>query len=486
MKSMPSVSHKNIEEFLTRFEKMLEEGTAPSTFLIYGEEALYKSVLERVLEILVPGENRNFMYEPFEGLNENVGEALRSVNTYALLQGRKVVSLLDSRIFYSKQDTAKFLEKAHAAHARGEFGKAAGTVMSLLGMLNLSMDDMAEKGGRAKLGFEKSAVDDGEWLDELIAFSREHRLAPGQGSDPAAVFIDAMKNGLPGNHFLIVTTDTVDKRKRLFKCFLEMGQVIDCSVPKGDRKADRTEQEAVLRGLLDAVLEAEGKTMSRQAFATMVELTGFDPRTFSNDLAKLVDYVGARREIGPQDVEALLRRTRSDPIYSFTNALTDADAEQAFFYMRSLLGADYHPLQILAALANHLRKLLVIRDFLDNAAGVSYDAAMPFNFFRSNVMPRVEQHDQMLKTRLESWREQLSPGGRKKKMSTDLLIAPNPRNAFPVYKLFQKAHGITLEGIVRSLAYVREADGMLKSSRQSAEAILDWAVVRISTLFRAR
>ncbi len=77
------------------------------------------------------------MYEPFEGVNENVVNALRSVNTFALLQGRKVVALLDSRIFYSKQDTAKLLEKAHAAHKRREYRKAAGALMSLFRLLNV-------------------------------------------------------------------------------------------------------------------------------------------------------------------------------------------------------------------------------------------------------------------------------------------------------------------------------------------------------------
>ena len=115
----------------------MADKAAPSVFLIYGEEVLYKSVLDGILDILVPGEQRSFMYEPFEGVNENVADALRSVNTFALLQGIKVVALLDSRIFYSKQDTAKLLEKAHAAHKRREYRKAAGAVMSLLGMLNI-------------------------------------------------------------------------------------------------------------------------------------------------------------------------------------------------------------------------------------------------------------------------------------------------------------------------------------------------------------
>jgi len=459
---MSTVSHKSTNAFLGQLKESMAEGNAPPVFLIYGEEVLYKSVLNRILDILVPGDKRSFMYEPFDGLNENVAGALRSVNTYALLQGRKVVSLLDSRIFYSKQDTAIFLEKAQEAYKRGEFRKAAGAVTSLLGMLNLTIDDMSDRAVRSKLGFAKNNVNDGEWFDVILDYCRDRQLSPG---------------GTP--------------RRRLFKLIQEKGQVIDCSVPRGERQAEKAEQEAVLRAQLDAVLKNSQKTMPRAAFALMLDMIGFEPRIFANNIAKLVDYVGQRTEITPHDVETLLQRTRQDPIYSFTNALTDVDTEKTFIFMRSLLRDNFHPLQILAALANHLRKLLVIRDFLDHTAGISFNAATPFNFFRGNIMPQVKQHDQALNKKLEAWqeRESLVVAGKKgkkkkKKISTDLLIAPNPNNPYPVYKLFQKAHSISMEHIVSSLTYVRDADVMLKSSRQQPEAILDWAVIRIINLFK--
>ncbi len=488
---MPTISHKDLENFLADLKKAVADKTAPSVFLIHGEEVLYKSVLDGILDILVPGEQRSFMYEPFEGLNENVVNALRSVNTFALLQGRKVVALLDSRIFYSKQDTAKLLEKAHAAHKRREYRKAAGAVMTLLGMLNISLDDLSDSTMRSRLGFEKSIVADGEWFDALIAYCRDRQISPGGGTDAVGTLMQAIDNGFPENHYLVITTDIVDKRKRLFKFIQEKGQVIDCTVPKGERQADKVEQEAVLYNRLIVVLKKERKTMSRPAFALMVDMTGFDPRTFSNNLAKLVDYVGAREEIAPHDVETLLERTRQDPIYSFTNALTDADAEKALFFMRSLLGNNFHPLQIVAAAANHLRKLMVIRDFLDHVAGNSFSAATSFNLFRSNIMPQVKQHDQDVKKELEDWQEQGASDNvenkRKKKTKkkvTDVLIAPNPNSPYPVYKLFQKAHNISRRRIVGSMTFLRDADGMLKSSRQQPKIIIEWAVIRILNLLK--
>lgn len=489
---MATISHKDLNKFLAGLKSAVAQKTAPPVFLIYGEEVLYKSALDGILDILVPAEQRNFMYEPFEGVDDNVTAALRSVNTFALLQGIKVVALLDSRIFYSGQDTSKLLEKAYAAHTRREYRKAAGAVMSLLGMLNIALSDVADSTVRSSLGFEKSAVDDGDWFDALVDYCREKQISSGGAADAVGALLQAIDNGFPQNHYLVITTDIVDKRKRLFKLIQEKGQVIDCSVPRGERQADKAEQEAVLYSRLTAVLKKEQKTMSRPAFALMVDMTGFDPRTFSNNLAKLVDYVGARAEITPFDVEALLKRTRQDPIYSFTNALTDADAENTLFFMHSLLDNNFHPLQMIAAAANHLRKLIIIREFLDHSVGNTFNSATSFNLFRSNIMPLVKQHDEALKNELEEWQawgtlEGVVKKGKKKakKNVTDMLIAPNPNNPYPVYKLFQKAQGIAGDRMIASMACLGEADSMLKSSRQPSEVILEWAVIRILNLFRA-
>lgn len=484
---MPTISHKNVDDFLNRLPTMAEEGAVPAVLLLYGEEALYKAVLEGILDILVPGDQRSFMYEPFEGVNENVTAALRSINTFALLQGRKVVALLDSRIFYAKQDAARLLEKAREAYERKEYRQAAGAIMSLLGMLNIGLNEVEDSAVRRSLGFEKGVVEDGEWFDELLNYCRDKEISPGGATDAAGAATEAIANGFPQNHHLVVTTDTVDKRKRLFKLIQQMGLVIDCSVPKGDRKADKTEQDAVLYNQMTALLKKEQKTMSRQAFALMKDMTGFDPRTFSSNLVKLVDYVGAREEITPQDVEALLQRTRHDPIYNFTNALTDADAHKTFFFMRSLLDNGYHPLQMIAAAANHLRKLIIIRDFLDHGGGNSFNAAASFNTFRSNVMPLIKQHDDALKNEIEGWRvwdSAKQKGGKKtKKTAADVLIAPHPGNAYPVFKLFQKAGGITRHHLAASMGLLGEADAMLKSSRQSGDIILEWTVIKMLKLF---
>ena len=69
--------------------------------------------------------------------------------------------------------------------------------------------------------------------------------------------------------------------------------------------------------------------MSPPAFTRLYEMTGFDLRTFSNNLEKLVLFAGERQEITEDDVAAVLERSKQDPIYVLTGAVSDRNPVQS-------------------------------------------------------------------------------------------------------------------------------------------------------------
>jgi len=85
-------------------------------------------------------------------------------------------------------------------------------------------------------------------------------------------------------------------------------------------------------------------------------------------------------------------------------------------------------------------------------------------------MPAVAQYDRELLTRIEAWESYLTdepPEGKKKKRakaSSDLVLAKNPANAFPVYQLLKKSDRFTRSDLLRALEALNEADLKLKSS----------------------
>jgi DNA polymerase-3 subunit delta len=232
--------------------------------------------------------------------------------------------------------------------------------------------------------------------------------------------------------------------------------------------------------------------MNQAAFHALYEKTGFDLRTFSSNLEKLVSYIGDRREILIEDVESVLPRTKIDPIYVLTNALADRNPEQTLFFLDSLLLSGIHPLQAFAAMVNQVRKLLLVKDFVASPYGRNWQAACPYDYFREQVIPDVVAYDRELVDQLDRWQTMLdekadsenSGTSAKKKMKksktdTDLLIAKNPKNSYPIFQLFKKSERYTKEELLEAVDSLNKADQQLKSSGQKPKLVLEKVILDI-------
>jgi DNA polymerase-3 subunit delta len=221
-------------------------------------------------------------------------------------------------------------------------------------------------------------------------------------------------------------------------------------------------------------------------------MTGFDLRTFSNNLEKLISYVGDRREITLTDVESVLQRTKKDPIYELTNALADRKPEPALFFLDSLLSAGIHPLQVFTALINQVRKLLLVKDFVESPFGSDWQAACPYDYFQKRVIPAIVEYDRNLLDHLSGWQTMLEDeiparqtGSRtkskkkKSKLTTDLVIAKNPKNAYPIYQLLKKSERFSKEDLINAFETLNAADRKLKTGGPAARLVLEKAILEI-------
>ncbi|MEA2004317.1 MAG: hypothetical protein U9O53_05185, partial [archaeon] len=283
---MPTINYKEVEKYI---QDNIED-QFPPVFLIYGEELLCKEAFEKLLDVLVPGSGRSLNYDPFEGSSEDIHEVIARVNTFSLLSGKKVVSIIDSRIFYSKQDEEKILEKAKEEYDKDNIEKSAKYLLSLLGLLNLSFEDVDKTNRSKTLKKYTSIVSDEKWLDEIIDYCLENRQFVPSGEDKSKKLQEAVEKGFPKGNHLIITTDFVDKRKSLYKSIEKNGIIIDCFVPKGDRRADKIVQEEVLNEKMKSILTQNDKTMNQNAYVAIYKMTGFDLRTFSSNMDKLISY----------------------------------------------------------------------------------------------------------------------------------------------------------------------------------------------------
>jgi len=479
---MPELKHDQLPSYLKKQNGKLFY----PVYLISGDELLSKTAFNALLESIIPLSKRSLNYDPVDDTEESIYQTIERMNTFSLLPGPKAVALIDSKIFYSKEDHTKLLEKAKQAYDRKEYPKAARFFVSLLGRINLSLEDTGKPEGLEKLVSEPS--EDAAWMEALSTYCVEHRIRIPKDEDSAAALDKAITRGFPKGNHLFITTDFVDRRKRLFKTILETGLVVDCAVPTGDRREDRIAREAVLSEKVGSILSQSGKSIEKDAFAAMIEMTGFDLRTVSHNLEKLIHFVGQRQAITVDDVEAVLERTRKDPIFEMTNSIAERNTLQALYYMNSLLSENFHPLQILAALSNQIRKLLVARGFLESGRARTWAPHMNYSQFRRNVMPEIQAYDQQLLERLREWDQQLvaekergekTPRKKKRKPATDLLVVRNPSNAYPVYQTLVKAESYSTRELLCALESLAKADVQLKTTGQRPKIILESVVLSI-------
>ncbi|MCF8044527.1 MAG: hypothetical protein K9J83_01605 [Desulfarculaceae bacterium] len=292
------------------------------------------------------------------------------------------------------------------------------------------------------------------WAKNLPLFSRK----PGWGYAKEEVkrLARFIEKGIPGNTRLIVTSESCDKRSVFFKTAAEKGVVVDCTVPQGARKSDLNEQTMFLRHTAEAVLTAEGKKLDKAAFQKLVDLTGFDPDTFADNLKKLASYTGDRAGIKVKDVDAVASRTKKDPIFEFTNAVCDKDLESSLFYLNSLESAGFHPLQILKALTNQIRKLFAAGCFIEhqhtgNTSG--WTKGQDFNTFKQKTVPAIQAYETRISEKTREWGK-----------TTDLLILSNPNNPYPVYQTLKKADNFSVQELKTALSVLGDIDHDMKSS----------------------
>lgn len=469
---MPTIAYNALDDHLSR-------ATAagwPSVTLIYGEEMLCKKAYDQVLDTLMPRADRSLGLEIFDGGEDSLGGVLASMNTYALLSSAKVVVVHDARLFYSAKAQQGLREKMVQAARSGEMKKASRPFLNLMALSGLAFEDLATPALRNKVADD---IDGGPapWFSQLMDYCRENGLRIPDRRDDADLLKTAMEKGFPNGHRLVITTDLVDRRKALFKSIDETGLVVDCSVPKGETRADRMAQDAVMKATLDAALSRSGKRMATDARQRLMQWTGFDLRTLSGNLEKLISFAGDRKTITDADVTAVLQRTRKDPIFEFTNAVADRDLSAILFFMKSLLDDGLHPLQLLAAVANQVRRLLLAKDFIVRDRGRAWSGRMTFQQFKAGPFKAILEDDQKAALLTAEWDSILNPSAagkkRKKAAASDLLLAKNPKSPFPVFQTLKKADNFSRAELAAATLDLSETDLRMKSTGQDPRLLLE-------------
>ena len=371
----------------------LKKGKATPCYLLYGEENyLLTDALNQILNTIMPESDRDFGLFFVEGENADFDLLKDHLLTPSLLGGRKVVVVKNTSIFQSRDNAGELISRIKdILDAQPE--KAVKYFQAFLKLTGFTWEDM-QGAGWQKISDEQwrgavegdSGNDRHMWLPRIVELCALKGVAPNDGADTADQFEGLLSQELPAGNCLILTAETADKRKKIFKVLEKNGVILNFAAMKTEAASKES-----LKIEADKLLSRYGKSLTAPAWLALGRKTGFQLQSSINELQKLIHYTGERAVIEEKDVDVVVGKTREDSIFDLTNALSEKNEITALSMLKSLLDQGEHPLMILTMISREIRLLLQAVILLDSGRIPRLNPNMEFAWFQKNVYPAVSK-----------------------------------------------------------------------------------------------
>ncbi len=437
---------------INKVVKAISQGKHAQLYLIVGERFLCRQAADRISAALIPEafERQNIITK-IDGDEEDPLKTLALLKSFSLFSKRQIFMVSGSRLFQSKETARAVWNRTlkarqgnnmeHAARGLQQFAAIGGQTIE--GLAALAAGEWQQLFGFSKPGEDLS------WLAALTAAGGGGDGGSGSGAADkiAAQYVDAVTAGIPAGNVLVLMASEVDKRKKLFKFIKEHGVVIDLAVGSGSAKVVRDAEEAVLRELIQQTLVGLGRKMDPRLMNILMERVGFHPVAVVRETEKLALYADDAETITLDDLDILCARTREDAIYEFTEAFGRADLRQSLVLCARMMETGTHPLALIAALRNYLRKLLVVRSFID-APRPAFVPGMTFGVFQKGYLPEF------------------------KELRADWL-GELPKHPYALFMMFEKASRMAAADLIGWRRELLNTEYSLKSSALSSLVVFE-------------
>jgi DNA polymerase-3 subunit delta len=373
----------------------LKRGKSFPCYLLCGDEEFrLRNALEKITQRLIPdAQDRELNLFVMDGEHEDVDSLCESLITPPLLPGRKVVVVRDTRLFQSKNTLMPLIGRIRERLDQDP-GRAAADFMQFLRMTGLQFDDLRD-GGWRKIDDEtwKRIVpdDDGQgretWLPKAVEICVSRGAAQAKERPEETDRLErTLTGGMPEGNHLILTAETVDRRKKLFKTVSAAGRVLSFSKVKGEVRQQRAVQEMAAE-----ILAKRGKRLSSGAWSALGQKTGFSLRESLSAIEKLITYAGEKTQIEAADVEAVVGRTREDTVFELNGALVGRNLTLALRTLHELLDQGLHPLMIMTMITKEIRFLFQAKLLIASGRLVSFSPELDYGRFQKAVYPAVRK-----------------------------------------------------------------------------------------------
>lgn len=255
------------------------------------------------------------------------------------------------------------------------------------------------------------------------------------------------------NIIVLIDGPGLTSTSMLYKLFQANGEVYDLQQIKS---ADKNYQ-IKLRNKIQELSNKENKSLSIDAMEFFVESIGGDTGRLLNELAKVISYIGNKKQIELEDCQAICSKTLEMANWSFAEALAEKNIKAAFNALNILIDkitsektSSSNP--ELLMLYNIIRKF---QDILKVKAGVE-KLTIPKNCNYNNFISSLEQHPTS---------------------KDNILFSMHPYRAF---KLYEQSKKFTNQKILKIFETLIEANKELVSGINTQRIILENLISEIS------
>ncbi len=158
----------------------------------------------------------------------------------------------------------------------------------------------------------------------------------------------------PVDTCLVVFTNKIDKRRKIFKHLLKERMLYDFSLFKGRQLLQWTKEKVNLLG----------KNISHETAEMLLKWTGENMSLIARELEKVALYLGDEKEIKPEVLRLLVKRSFNVSIFQLVDLLGAGGREEGLSILKEMLAQGEPPLKILFMISRQLQLLYQIKEFL--------------------------------------------------------------------------------------------------------------------------
>lgn len=420
----------------------------PQLYLFFGERYLCREAADTLQELLLSAASGGGSVNGIDGDREDGGRTLGRLMNFSLLPGKQIFRVTDSRLFHSKNVASTLWSRIEQAHDGGKEASCRRQLLAFVALGGLDegelLADMSGSQWQTLYGFAKPESKL-SWADALLAAASGKKQKAAAG-DMASRYVEAFTRGVPADNILILSAESVDKRKQLFKYIKEKGVVVDCSVESGAGSKAQKGQKDVLREMVAKSLAGFQKKMQPRALEMLFERVGFHPVAVVMESEKLALFTDERDLITVEDVEAMVGRTREDALFELTDAFGKRQGARALVLLSRLQDNGMHGLAILATMRNYLRKMLIFRSLQLQSAPL-WHRGMNAGQFQKEYLPALKERGE--------W--------------TDMLKG----HPYGLFMSFSKAEEFSCSVLKRWMGLLLRAEFRLKGSPLASDLVLE-------------